>query len=247
MKKYFLVIFPLLFNSFFGYQNAQAATKSRYEYEKTGQVIWEAKTTEKIVAITFDDGPHPVYTPDILDTLSKYNAKATFFVMGAHAQKYPHLVHREFLEGHEIANHTFNHFYGGEKNLKEELDQTANTIFQITGQKPTLFRPVGGNYNDFVIETARDKEYLVVLWSWHQDTYDWKRPGVNRIVNKVISNVKPGDIILLHDAGGDRSQTVEALDKILDYLQKNGYETVTVSELLYRSISILPKDILSIP
>lgn len=106
--------------------------------------------------------------------------------MGAHAQKYPHLVHRQFLEGHEIANHTFNHVYGGQKNLKEELDRTANTIFHITGNKPTLFRPVGGNYNDFVIETAIDNEYLVVLWSWHQDTYDWKRPSVNRIVIKSL-------------------------------------------------------------
>lgn len=242
MKKQILILAMICL---FFVQAHTVVASERYKYEETGNAIWDVKTNEKIVAITFDDGPHTVYTPEILDVLKKYNAKATFFVMGVHAKKFPQLVYREFTEGHEIANHTFNHVNG--KNLKEELNSTAHIIDHITGTKPTLFRPVGGQYNDFVINTAADNNYLVVLWSWHQDTYDWKRPGVNRIVNKVTSGVKPGDIILLHDAGGDRSQTVEALDKILDYLQKNGYEAVTVSELLYRSISIIPHSIISIP
>jgi peptidoglycan-N-acetylglucosamine deacetylase len=214
-----------------------AQATDRFDYEKTGKATWEVKTDEKMVAITFDDGPSPVYTPQVLDVLAKHKAKATFFVVGKHAIKHPEIIRREVLEGHEIANHTFNHsnIVRDSKKLENEIEITTDTLKEITGFSPSLFRPVGGNYNDVIINTAAENGYHVVLWSWHQDTKDWKNPGVSRITKRVISGVKPGNIILFHDSGGNRTQTVQALDQILTELEEEGYEFVTVSEMLFRT------------
>lgn len=225
-----------------------AFTNSREAYEKTGQVLWEVNTKEKIVAITFDDGPHPVFTPQILDILAKYNAKATFFVAGNKAERFPAVLKRLVKEGHEVANHTYNHIYGrniSASKLTFELDQTDKLIQHITGYKPTLYRPVGGIYNDLIINTAVKNGKLVILWSWHQDPRDWDHTAASQISRHITKGVRPGDIILLHDWSGSEfsqtSQTVKALDNIMDFLYKNGYECVTVSEMLYRSRKITPK------
>lgn len=209
------------------------AVKDRYYYEKTGEIMWEIKTKEKVVALTFDDGPHPKYTAEILDILEKYKAKATFFVVGENAEKNPDLILRQYNEGHEIANHTYTHpLKTTLPKLEIELKQTDDLIFSITGYHPELFRPVEGQYTDQLIQNVVKKGYQVVMWSWHQDTEDWKSPGVHRIEKTVLNGVEPGNIILFHDGGGDRSQTVKALEKIIEKLQKQGYEFVTVSELI---------------
>ncbi|CAM4078508.1 polysaccharide deacetylase family protein [Lederbergia lenta] len=212
-----------------------AEEHGRAYFEKTGDVIWDIKAEEKVIALTFDDGPHSVYTPQILDVLAKYNAKATFFVIGEHAKKFPHLISREKIEGHEIANHTYTHSYSNQDKLEEELRKTDEVIYNITGAYPLFYRPIGGEYNERIVNTAVQQGFRVIMWSWHQDTQDWKRPGVNKIVSKVLSGARPGDIVLFHDAGGDRSQTVEALQDILPALKKEGYTFVTVSELLQRT------------
>lgn len=233
MIKKVLIVFCVLFS--FNYTHlVDASTKNREEYEKLGKVFWDVNLEEKFIALTFDDGPHPAYTPQILDVLLKHQAKATFFVMGAHAKKYPDIIKRQAVEGHEIGNHTFNHIYHQKNSdqLKDELDDTKKAIHEITGKKTNLFRPVGGIYNDLIIHTAIENGYDVIMWSWHQDTKDWKSPSVNNIVNHVTSNVQPGDIVLLHDAGGNRSQTVKALDEVLTVLKEEGYQFVTVSELI---------------
>lgn len=248
MKKTLLVPI-LLFVSFCSTQTAAFAhTASREDYEKTGHVIWEVNTKEKIVALTFDDGPHPVFTPKILDILAKYHAKATFFVSGNKVEKYPEIVRREVKEGHEVANHTYSHIYGRKltaSKLASELEQTDNLIQPITGYKPTLYRPVGGLYNDFIINTAVKNGKLVVLWSWNQDPQDWKDPAASQICSYITKDVRPGNIILLHDWHGTEfsqaCQTVNALDSILEFLYKNGYKSVTVSEMLYRSNKIIPE------
>ena len=210
-----------------------SADKDRYYYEKTGEIMWEIETKEKVVALTFDDGPHPKYTAEILDILAKHNAKATFFVVGENAEKNPELILRQYNEGHEIANHTFTHpLKTTLPKLEIELKQTDDLIFSITGNHPKLFRPVEGQYTDEMIQNVVKKGYQVVMWSWHQDTEDWKSPGVHRIEKTVLKGVEPGNIILFHDGGGNRSQTVKALDKIINKLQKQGYEFVTVSDLI---------------
>ncbi|OEC03730.1 oligosaccharide deacetylase [Lysinibacillus sphaericus] len=210
-----------------------SAEKGRSEYEKTGEVVWDINTKDKIVALTFDDGPHPKYTAKILDTLAKYEAKATFFIIGQNAEKYPELVSRTYKEGHELANHTYSHPYKVSiPDLQEELRQTNQMIYSITGFSPVLFRPVGGNYTEKMINTAVNNGYKVVMWSWHQDTQDWKEPGTNKIVQKVLGGTKPGDVILFHDGGGNRTQTIKALEEIIPTLKKQGYTFVTVSELI---------------
>ena len=210
-----------------------SAVKDRYHYENTGQIMWEIATKEKVVALTFDDGPHPKYTAEILDVLAKNNAKATFFVVGELAEKNPDLVLRQYQEGHEIANHTYTHHPRATlSKLELELKQTDDLIFSITGYRPELFRPVEGQYTDQMIQRVVKKGYQAVMWSWHRDTEDWKNPGVHRIEKKVLNGVEPGNIILFHDGGGNRSQTVKALEKIIEELQKQGYVFVTVSELI---------------
>ena len=112
------------------------------------------------------------------------------------------------------------------------MHKTNDIIYSITGFKPILFRPVGGLYTDGMIDVAVKNGYTVVMWSWHQDTEDWKDPGVSKIVNKVLTGTKPGDVILFHDGGSDRTQTVEALKEILPVLKEQGYQFVTISEML---------------
>lgn len=234
-----LLIFIFLFFSFtVSIQPAHANTFKRFKFEKTGQVFWDINTKEKLVALTFDDGPDPIYTPQILNALAKYDAKATFFVIGTEAERYPEIIKRQSKEGHELANHTYRHNFRDnfkENILKKELEQNAKVLENLTGYKPTLFRPHSGFYNEKIVNTAINNGYRVILWSWHQDTKDWRRPGVEKITRNVVSDTKPGDIVIFHDAGGDRSQTVRAVENILAILYKNGYKCVTVSEMLQRT------------
>ena len=221
--------------------NDFASAKGRKDFEKTGNVVWEISTKEKMVAITFDDGPHPVFTPLILDTLAKYHAKGTFFVTGKKAKEYPDILRREVNEGHEVGNHTYHHFNNhiSDETLTSELKQTDRVIQGIIGYKPTLYRPVGGNYDEGIVTTAVKNGKMVILWSWHQDPRDWNNPPAGKITRHVTSAVKPGDIIVLHDWHNNETaktcQTVLELDSILSFLTKNGYKCVTVSEMLYRS------------
>ncbi|MGC6589190.1 polysaccharide deacetylase family protein [Paenibacillus sp. Dod16] len=215
--------------------HAPSASKGRGYYEERGEIVWEVPTHNKVIALTFDDGPDAQNTVQILDLLKQYDAKATFFVVGSRVEKHPEIVARELQEGHEIGNHSYSHppFHNiNVSKLTSELNQTQDAIFQATGIRTVLFRPPGGSYNEAIVRTSKDFGMLTVLWSWHQDTLDWRKPGVNRIVKKVLDNAHNGDIVLMHDFVPSSTQTVEALKVILPELQKRGYEFVTVSELL---------------
>ncbi|WP_442603238.1 polysaccharide deacetylase family protein [Paenibacillus sp. KN14-4R] len=216
---------------------AMDAPKDRAYYEKRGDILWEVRTNSKVIALTFDDGPDPFQTPQILDLLKEYEAKATFFVVGNRVQKFPDLLKREIAEGHEIANHTFYHPYFNRNQTSTKIEQeillTQEAIMKIGNIRPTLFRPPGGYYNETLVNTARRNGYNIVLWSWHQDTLDWRSPGVDYIVNKVLNNARNGDIVLLHDHVEKRgTNTIQALKKILPELKSRGYQIVTVSELM---------------
>lgn len=208
----------------------------RNYYESRGEIVWEVPMTEKLIALTFDDGPNPITTPEILDLLKKYDAKATFFVVGNRLDRYPNVVMREAAEGHEVANHTYNHLYFNRKigpsTITDEILKNRQKIKALTGQTSPWFRPPGGFYSDLIVNTAKKNGYTVVLWSWHQDTKDWIKPGTNKIVSKVLNNARNGDIVLLHDHVEGSTQTVEALNRILPELKKRGFQFVTVSELL---------------
>lgn len=229
----YIVPFCILAVSIFFVSERFSADKGRKYYEEAGQILWEIKTNEKIIALTFDDGPHKKYTPEILDVLNKYNATSTFFIVGENAEKNPSVIQRMYEEGHELAIHTYTHpLRTSIPNLLKEIKKTHETIYGISGYSPTLFRPVEGQYTDGMIDAVAKEGYKVVMWSWHQDTMDWKSPGINKIVNTVLKGAKEGNIVLFHDGGGDRGQTVKALEKILPELENQGYKFVTVSELL---------------
>jgi polysaccharide deacetylase family sporulation protein PdaB len=195
------------------------------------EVIYSVPTTRKVVALTFDDGPVNKATEEILAILKEKDVKATFFVIGKQAEKFPMLVTQEIAEGHEVGNHTYSHpqlTKLSKNKIEEELDKTEKEILKVA-TKPSFFRPPEGAYDNTVFKIARHNEYSIILWSI--DTNDWRYPSVGEIVNSVLKDVKPGSIILLHD-GLYPSSTPEALWFIIDSLKSQGYEFVTISELL---------------
>src|SRR6266436_4712017 len=195
---------------------------------------------EHQVAITFDDGPDSRWTPQILDILKAANVKAAFFLVGVNAERYPGLVRRIVNEGHEIGNHTYYHpnlALCWPEHIRLELNATQLLLETITGRATTLFRPPYAadssptELNDLTpLKIAEDLNYLVVLESI--DPQDWAKPGADVIVQRIKQQRRDGSIILLHDAGGDRSQTVEALPRILDWLHTRGDTVVPLSMLL---------------
>lgn len=187
-----------------------------------------AHTQEKVIALTFDDGPDPIDTPAILDILKEKKVRATFFVLGKAVESNPALLKRLVQEGHEIGNHSFNHDYN-QRNLVAEIRQTDQIIFETTGNHTYFYRPPGGFVSKTQLETIKKNGHVVALWS--ADSKDWRNPGVYRIVDNVIKSVFPGAIILMHDGGYQRSQTVKALGPIIDNLRNQGYRLATLSEL----------------
>src|SRR6266568_475184 len=195
---------------------------------------------EHQVAITFDDGPDPRWTPKILDILKAANVKAAFFLVGANAEHYPGLVRRIVDEGHEIGNHTYYHpnlALCWPEHVRLELNATQLLIESITGRATTLFRPPyaadtsPSQLSELTpLQIAQDLNYLVVLENI--DPQDWAKPGAEIILQRVKQQRRDGSIILLHDAGGDRSQTVTALPRILDWLHTRGDTIVPLSTLL---------------
>jgi cellulose synthase/poly-beta-1,6-N-acetylglucosamine synthase-like glycosyltransferase/peptidoglycan/xylan/chitin deacetylase (PgdA/CDA1 family)/spore germination protein YaaH len=192
------------------------------------------------VAITFDDGPDPNWTPKILNLLKAANVKATFFLVGVNAERYPGLVRRIVNEGHEIGNHTFYHpnlALCWPEHIRLELNATQLLLETITGRATTLFRPPYGSDTQPAqiseltpLLIAQDLNYLVVLENI--DPQDWAKPGADIILQRIKQQRHDGNIILLHDAGGDRSQTVAALPRILDWLRTRGDIVVPLSALL---------------
>ena len=195
-----------------------------------GPVAHEGK---KLVALTFDDGPHPKYTAEILDILAEYGVHATFFVIGQNAKEHPDLVRRELSEGHEVGNHTEHHYHTGQigiGTLRRDMEACEQALFEITGKRPTLFRPPEGVDNTAIRQTCEDMGYRMILWC--VDTRDWAHNPVGNIVANVEHNTVNGSIILMHDWIAEKSPTPAALRRLIPMLQASGYEFVTVSQLL---------------
>lgn len=199
-------------------------------------LVWHGPRNRKVIALTFDDGPNPKFTPQILDILKENEVKATFFVLGKHALKYPGLIEREILEGHEVGNHSFNHVNLVESTpteIKKEINMTQDVVFSTIEVMPRVFRPPYGSYNSQVVSLVKDEGVKIVIWSTHQDARDWSNPGVDKIVDTILSKTRNGDIILLHDhIEYDKSDTIGALKIIIPKLKARGYRFVTVSELM---------------
>ena len=199
-----------------------------------GAIVDSAKLTpeQKVIALTFDDGPWPESTAQVLDILKKNQIKGTFFLIGQNVKNYPGLVKREIAEGHVIGNHTWHHWYQflNPQAAAYEIDHTADLIYQVTGIKTNLFRPPGGLMHNGVAAYARNSKYAIIRWS--SDSVDYSRPAVPKLINNVFRRAKPGGIVLMHDGGGNRSKTVQALPEIIANFRKQGYSFVTIPELL---------------
>ena len=187
----------------------------------------EAADTPKI-AITFDDGPHPFYTEQLLDGLKERGAKASFFVMGKQAEAYPELILRMHEEGHLIGNHTYSHVQLGANNretFKAELVRTNELLSGITGEEPQYVRPPYGSW-----DKSFESELMMIPVLWTIDPMDWCSSDVRGIVSKVTGKAQENAVILMHD---EYESTVTAALEIVDILQKQGYEFVTVDEILF--------------
>lgn len=223
-----------------GYISEESITKYPMSYTVAR---WGGDSgSENKIALTFDDGPDKKYTPQILDILKKYDVPGTFFVIGANANLNSNILKREYLEGNEVGSHTYTH-----PNVTEiassqfafELGATQRIIEGAIGRKTLLFRPPYAediepekpDQMEPLLVTEKDGYYTVGM---HIDPKDWSSPGVGEIVNRIIDGAKSGEgnIVLLHDGGGDRDQTVEALPEIIEGLQSNGFELVGVSDLI---------------
>lgn len=187
------------------------------------------KAGDKLFALTFDDGPWPRYTDQILTILAQHNAKATFYMLGEMAQKHPELVLRVRDAGHAIGNHSWSHPQRPGDPVAQ-VQRTNAQIKKITGFTPTTFRPPYGLLKNGMVQQAGKDRMVTFLWS--ADSNDWKRPGSDRIVRTILNQATPGGVALFHDGGGNRSQTVAALPRILTELKARGYRFVTIPELL---------------
>lgn len=193
----------------------------------------------KVIAFTFDDGPSSEYTAAILDILAENDAKATFFCIGTEVESYPALVKREYEEGHQVCTHSYDHAdpVGGTDlslmSAEGQIDDIVHgmqTITDATGVDASrVIRLPGGNISEDVVQNLQP--YIDYEIGWNIDTADWTLPGADAIYEEMIS-VDPGDIVLCHDGGGDRSQTVEALRRAVPYLKAKGFTFVTMDEIL---------------
>jgi peptidoglycan-N-acetylglucosamine deacetylase len=184
------------------------------------------------VALTFDDGPGE-FTPQVLKILNETKTPATFFMLGQNIQEYPQAAQAVAVGGYSVDDHTWDH-----KDLKtldaagqqQEIVSQTEAVTKLGIPKPVFFRPPYGSYNQTTLDVLNEQKMLMVLWS--VDSEDWTLPGADAIVNNVLGPIKAGDIVLMHDAGGPRDQTVAALPRIIKGLKEKGLKPVTVGQLL---------------
>jgi peptidoglycan-N-acetylglucosamine deacetylase len=196
-------------------------------------IITEIKTNHKAVAFTFDDGPNPLYTPQVLEIFKEVSGKATFFMIGKHMLNHPELVSQVTEQMHEIGNHTYSHPRLTELSsteCAEEIITTDKIIKELTGAKTKLFRPPFFDYNNDTASIMERLDYHMICANVSSN--DWEMPGVEHIVSKTRSQIQNGSIVLFHDGFGDRSQTIEAVRLLATDLTSQGYQLVTVSELI---------------
>ncbi len=191
---------------------------------------FNAQVKQNAIAITFDDGPHPEYTPQILAILQQYNAKATFFCIGKEIEKHPELFKKMVEDGHVVGNHSFSHsnhfgFFTSSKVI-DELNQTKKLINKIIRKNCTLFRPPFGVTNPAIKKAIRQTNSHVI--GWNKRSLDTKIKDPEKIYHRITKGLKAGDVILLHDTN---ERAVSVLEQLLLFLQKNQLETITIDKL----------------
>ncbi len=209
--------------------------------QMSGEAVFCVHTQAPIMALTFDDGPHPVYTPAILDLLQNYQAKATFFAIGQHLAQYPDIAQTLVAQGHELANHTFSHPDLNRKfrqDIHREIQHTDDLLAPWLRQLPSYFRPPYGHANLLVMATLKAMGRPLIFWDI--DVQDWNGLSVEHMLSLLQQSAHPGAIVLMHDSGPalpgsppvNRQNTVELVQQILATYSPQGYRFVTLSDLL---------------
>ena len=205
-----------------------------------------AKITQKTLAMTFDDGPHPSLTPKLLDLLKERNIKCTFFLIGQQVKMYPHIVRRIIAEGHEIGNHTWTHCSltsRSDEQIRSELKKSEDAVFEVAGVRPHLVRPPYGAINTRIKNLMfTEFGYSTIMWS--VDPQDWRRPGVAAVTSRLVNGAHPGAIMLSHDI---HPPTIVAMPAMFDQLLAKGYQFVTVSQLLNMEKASMPVGVIVRP
>ncbi|MGA8763600.1 MAG: polysaccharide deacetylase family protein [Candidatus Sulfotelmatobacter sp.] len=193
------------------------------------------------IALTFDDGPNDPYTLRLLEVLAKHGVRATFFLIGRYVQQRPNIVQEMVRAGHVVGNHTFTHsllIFKSEPEIRKELTGCSQAVADAIGEEPSLFRPPFGGRRPAVLRIARELGLQPVMWN--VTGYDWNGQSVEKIVGKVARQIRGGDVILLHDGGhkhmgADRSQTVIGTDQLIARYRTEGYEFVTVPQMMQKN------------
>ena len=204
------------------------------EAETDRDIVFYRRDNDNMeIALTFDDGPHPYYTPLILEILEEYNIKATFFMIGENVKYYPAAAEAVLKAGHEIGNHT-NHHKGMKsmtaEDIRREIEDCEDEIFSLSEYRPKLVRPPEGAMSEQVRQVVKELNYRIILWDL--DTLDWAHTPPEEICRHVLTEADAGNIILMHDFIGHNSPTPAALRMIIPALLSRGYKFVTVGELL---------------
>jgi len=201
-----------------------------------GRVVGLGNGKEKLIALTFDDGPSKTFTPQVLTVLRKYNVHATFFMCGEQISYYPELVKQVSVDGNEIANHSWSHpnLYKNKAMrgapMASEVQKTNKLIEKLVMIKPAYFRAPYNYAGKETIKAVNDLGLVYVGWTF--SVLDWEKPAPGTMINMFTKKLMPGTILLLHDGGGNRTNTVAALPGIIESAQKRGYKFVTLGELL---------------
>jgi peptidoglycan-N-acetylglucosamine deacetylase len=206
-----------------------------------GEVFYRGSRTQKQIALTFDDGPEPIYTDQLLDLLDKENVKATFFLIGKKVKAHPEIVKKIVSQGHSVGNHSWSHCKLSWQKIEtiiDELDKTQNIIAEVTGGISVLFRPPYGSRDHRVLHAARKRGLSTIMWSI--TTWDWENPGADKLFNKVRKKIKPGSILCFHDGSKNEDskhpeQTILAVSKLISHLRSLDYTFLTIPEMISQS------------
>jgi peptidoglycan-N-acetylglucosamine deacetylase len=210
-------------------------TVERQAREYPESFYLHSPSNDKQIAITFDDGPDGKYTPEILDVLKEHNVKATFFLLGQNMEYYPEMARRIVDEGHAVGNHSYSHpdfrYLTVEDALQKQVIKTQQVFEDIIGFRPAYFRPPYGAVTDEQISALCEEGIVIIDWSI--ETFDWSdtQNSPEKILNRIKKYHHGGAVILMHSAGGDRSNSITVLPQIIEFLQNEGYELVTIDKM----------------
>lgn len=196
--------------------------------------VFKIDTNEKVVALTFDDGPDPTFTPVILELLHREGVVGTFFVIGKQADRYPKIIEWMYKAGHEVANHGYSHADPkklGKGEVIDEIRRTEQAVLKASGTRTRFYRPMGGTVTPSVLRACNETGYELIHWS--VDPKDWRRDRTSEVISNALKNhVDSGDIVLFHDGGLNQEESIKALAVLIGELKGRGYHFVTISQLL---------------